>query len=618
MSTRFGAASSSHSVFDRIEQVSSRNFLWLLTAIFFAISLLAYWPMWPGDPHMIAGCACGDSLVQSWFLGFTPWALLHGHNPFFTTYIDFPKGVNLASNTLMPLLGVIFAPVTLLSNAVSTFNLLMWLAFPLSALSASYVVRRWTGSNVGSFFAGVVYGFSPYINHQAYGHLNLTFVPLPPLIFYATYQLAVVQRGDARRRGAVVGLLAAAQYLISAEIFASTAAVVAVAFILSALGWRKLLTRERLEYFVQAGFVSVLVIAVFIGYPVWCELFGVNHVVAPAAGGYNNPYRADFLASVIPSSFEQFAPSLLTKFGDRFTNTAIAENGSYLGLPLVLLYLGCLWRWRKNGAVTFAGLMAMIMWIFSLGPFLTILNHPTSVPLPYQIFARLPLLINVLASRLSLFVAFFVGLTVALSWAAWRIEFRNTLRPTSRPKSIAVLLVVALIPLTPRWPLPTGSISGITPSFFTSSESRVIPKGAEILTFPYLYPMIGLQPYVWQLTTNWNWKVMGAYAMVPGPSPKDDYPWPWPTPPISVTNYFVYWNFFGTNQQITGPQPTITKRLRSDVLLFVRRYHISAIVVALNVAHNDKIIQLISDVYGHPKLVGGVAGWFHLNETHSA
>ena len=50
---------------------------------------------------------------MSWFLAWTPFALGHGLNPFFTNYIDFPLGVNLASNTSVPLLGFLAAPVTL-------------------------------------------------------------------------------------------------------------------------------------------------------------------------------------------------------------------------------------------------------------------------------------------------------------------------------------------------------------------------------------------------------------------------------------------------------------------------------------------------------------------------
>ena len=80
------------------------------------IAVLAYWPVMPFDasklPHLL-GAGAGDPAQMSWFLAWTPFALGHGLNPFFTNYIDYPLGVNLASNTSVPLLGLLAAPVTL-------------------------------------------------------------------------------------------------------------------------------------------------------------------------------------------------------------------------------------------------------------------------------------------------------------------------------------------------------------------------------------------------------------------------------------------------------------------------------------------------------------------------
>src|ERR1035441_5707453 len=79
----------------------------LAIGAYVVLAVMAYWPVMPLDasklPHPL-GAGAGDPAQMSWFLAWTPFALGHGLNPFFTNYIDFPLGVNLASNTSVPLL----------------------------------------------------------------------------------------------------------------------------------------------------------------------------------------------------------------------------------------------------------------------------------------------------------------------------------------------------------------------------------------------------------------------------------------------------------------------------------------------------------------------------------
>ena len=178
----------------RIETLSTGRFIIGTSVFFVLLTLFVYWPLWPGNARIMVGCACGDPAQQSWFLGYVPWAVFHGHNPFITNYVDYPRGINVAASTNMPLLGLAFYPVTAFLGATSTYSMLMWLALPLSAISATYATRLWTRSNLGSCIAGLLYGFSPYELHQAIGHLNLAFVPLPPLIFYAVYNVLIRSR----------------------------------------------------------------------------------------------------------------------------------------------------------------------------------------------------------------------------------------------------------------------------------------------------------------------------------------------------------------------------------------------------------------------------------------
>ena len=85
----------------RIDGIGHARFATIMVLIYVALSLFAYLPAWPGDPHRLVGCACGDPVQQAWFLGWLPWAMLHGHNLFFTNWMEYPPGVNLSNNTEM-------------------------------------------------------------------------------------------------------------------------------------------------------------------------------------------------------------------------------------------------------------------------------------------------------------------------------------------------------------------------------------------------------------------------------------------------------------------------------------------------------------------------------------
>ena len=120
--------------------------------IYCVIAYLAYAPTALFSGSRIVSCVCGDPVQQAWYLAWTPYALLHWHNLFYTTQLNYPFGLDLGSNTPMPLLGLLAAPFTLTIGPAGALVLMMRLAFASSALSMCFVLRRWTtwGSASGS------------------------------------------------------------------------------------------------------------------------------------------------------------------------------------------------------------------------------------------------------------------------------------------------------------------------------------------------------------------------------------------------------------------------------------------------------------------------------------
>src|SRR5664280_1684170 len=203
----------------------------LVVASYLALSIASYWSVWSTSPatHMQLG---GDQFATVWFLRWIPFALTHAHNPFFTTFGNYPFGVNLLTNTSVPLLGLVGAPVTLLFGPTASYNLWCTVALAGSATAGYLFARRWTSWRPAAWVCGLLYGFSPYEVAQSHGgHLNLTFAVFPPLILLATHEVVVRRQRAPLTAGVVLGLLVVAQFFVSSEVLASTLVVDAVCII---------------------------------------------------------------------------------------------------------------------------------------------------------------------------------------------------------------------------------------------------------------------------------------------------------------------------------------------------------------------------------------------------
>ena len=129
-----------------------------------------------------------------WFFSWPPFALAHGLTPLFTTYLDYPAGVNLMSNTSMPLVGTALSPVTSIFGPVFAYNTVESLALALSAWSAYLMIRRYVASDIAAGLGGLLYGFSPWMLGESLGHPHVTIAFLPPLIFMAIDEGIIRQR----------------------------------------------------------------------------------------------------------------------------------------------------------------------------------------------------------------------------------------------------------------------------------------------------------------------------------------------------------------------------------------------------------------------------------------
>jgi len=576
----------------------------LVVLAYLALGLAAHWPVLPGDPSRIFyPCDCGDVAQTVWFLAWVPHALLSGHNPFFTDAMNYPVGVNLAQNTATPLLGLLATPLTETLGPVASANFWMVLAMPLSATSAFVVLRHWRVGMPAAALGGLLYGFSPYLVGQGIAHLDLTFVPLPPLIVLVVVEMARSPRHPLRL-GALLGALVTAQFLVSPEILTTVVIFCGVAVTAAAV---RMLVRDpatlarRIRPMAKGLAFGVLVAAACLVYPVIFELAGPHHFIGPVQGA-NNPYRADLLDFVVPSPSQWLAPAGLRAWGVRLTALTGIEDGAYLGVPVLVLAAWLGWRSRSSPRSQLALGVGALAAILSLGPHLQVDGHATGVPLPFFLLQHLPVVANILPIRMSFETDAAVAAVIAFgvddcwrragSWARRRTNGRMPRHAVGAwALTVAVLAVVA-VTLAPAWPDASAPTS--TPTVL--SRISLTPQDPVALTYPFVV-FLDDQPLAWQATTGFRFNLVGGYALVPGRNGTVDA-LPAPLAPRDVEA------FLGTEEighpYLLPAAPSIDAHLVADTATFVRRYDVGLVAVDHRTRHSGEVVRLFTLALGRP------------------
>ena len=188
---------------------------------------------WPRAAYLVQGRLPDylDVVSYVWDLWWVAHQVTHLGNPFFTSHMAAPAGVQLGFDTLIPLPGLVLTPVTLAFGPSAALGLLT-VAVPGVACYAMYrVARLWLRSQAGAIAAGAFFGLSSMLDWQDWYHLQISagvlFLPL-------TLEAAVRLRRSARpRQGLILGLVLGASVLVNQE----TAVMALILAALALLPW---------------------------------------------------------------------------------------------------------------------------------------------------------------------------------------------------------------------------------------------------------------------------------------------------------------------------------------------------------------------------------------------
>ncbi|MDA8275753.1 MAG: hypothetical protein M0029_10315 [Actinomycetota bacterium] len=568
-------------------------------------------------------CACGDQVQEVWFLRWPVYALGHGRNPLFTTWLNYPHGANLAINTTALLLGVVSAPLQLLIGSVRTFDVLLALALAASALAMCLVLRRWVDTWGAAFAGGLLYGFSPFMIGEGEGHLFLTAAFVPPLVLAVLDDVLVRRQLSARRGGLLLGGLLVIQYFISAEVLVMTVIVAACGVVVLAVANRHEV-HDHVRHALVAGAFTVLVVTVVLAYPLWFSVLGPQHVVGPphALAGLAR-YPGDLLGPVVPTSLQHVAPAALQASGDKLVGASPSENGLYLGVPLLTVLAALTWRFRRTRPLVFFTTMVVVVFVLALGPTLTVNGHDTHLPLPLAIVRHVPFLQDVMSVRFALFMQLSAAAALAIGldqWARNRRKLRAVPNRATRPRidlSSVLIGAVALVPLVPQ--VPYAGAPTDVPAFWASTAVDRIPAGSAVLTYPYprgaqRASMLG------QVAADMRFKLLGGSVFVPGHDGRS-VPGPDLLEPTQVQA--IFYNTYAPSP--VGPPgdlalyPPVDPGVEANLRTFLTAYHVSTVVVDPIGANPAGVLRYLAATLGPGARMGGVVVWFdvpHLLAAH--
>lgn len=172
---------------------------------------------WPLATYLTDGRlpSTRDTASYVWGFYWVAHQVTHLGNPWFTSQMAAPVGVQLGFHSLLPLPGLLLTPVTLAYGPSFSYNLLVTLVPGLLSYAMYRAARLWLPSATGAVAAGAFFGLSAMLTQQDWYHLNIALGAMfLPLALEASVRL---RRTPGRRQGIILGLVMGAAVLTDQE-----------------------------------------------------------------------------------------------------------------------------------------------------------------------------------------------------------------------------------------------------------------------------------------------------------------------------------------------------------------------------------------------------------------
>jgi hypothetical protein len=364
------------------------------------LSLFVWSNVWTSHPTSVTTCGCGDSSLFTWYMEWPAYAIAHGLDPFFSTAMNYPTGVNLLANTSELAFGVALAPVTWLFGPVASLNVALTLSPALSALAMFVLLRRWVSWTPAAFIGGLFYGFSPFVLASlADAHLMLGMAAVPPLAVVCLDDLLIRQRRRPVRTGILLGLLVTLQFFIGTEVLLMMAIMgaVGIVFVAAYAAHRYPATLRAHARHAGVGLLAGgITTGALLAYPAWFAIAGPGHFSGSIWPGEILQTGETLKDYLVPN--QNVAGPAVSFSADHLIGgyQGFLLSYQYFGVGILAVLIGGFIVWRRDRRLWLFGAMTVSSVVLSLG-------SNKEVFLPWEVLANLPLFENIVPFRFVLF-----------------------------------------------------------------------------------------------------------------------------------------------------------------------------------------------------------------------
>lgn len=457
----------------------------------------------------------GDVFFCLWELWWFKEAVVNHINPYYTSYIFYPNGINLIFGDLSPIIGLLSVPLQLAVGLVNTYNIIWIASFILSGYGAYLLVKYLTNDDIrAAFISGIVFMFCPYHFAHALGHLSLFNMEWIP--FYVLYLIKMTKERN------IANSLYAAFFLLITGMTSTYYLIYLLVFTLIYVIYFAWFDKglNKVNFIKKMGVMGVsfiIALSPFL-YLIIKEILETRSNYMYATGFVE--YSADILAFFTPSTFHPLLSGLFSSVNSRFTGGP-AENTVFAGYTVLLLSIIAISKARSK-EVVFWALSALTFFVLSLGPILHILgtfrvqieDYTAYVLLPYALMMHIPLFSAMrVPSRwdvlimLCLAVLVGYGLTYIFSSSAKIKCFK--VKGISCKNALFLIFISLILFEFLALPYPIMSSAEI-PSFY--KQMAVDKEDYALLELPYFGPA---SEYMYYQTAHGKRLINGFAARIP-------------------------------------------------------------------------------------------------------
>lgn len=524
-------------------------------AIYGLLGLVLWAGVWTANPTATTTCGCGDAARFLWFFEWPAYAIPHGLNPLFSTWLFHPTGINLLDDTSVVGLSIPLLPVTWLAGPVASMNVALLVAPVLSALAMYALIRRFTSTGA-AFVAGLLFGFSPFmLSVLALNQLNIALLALPPLMVLVVDDLVrTKRRGDVTNAVLLAGLVIW-QFFVSTEILAITAAagLVGVLLLFGSAAVTHQPLGSVLRPLVRPVGIAAGIVAVVLVWPLWFLVAGPGHLTG-AIWSNGSLSRS----GAVPSSF-------VTPSGLEGLHAVMHVLGGYQGpiLPglafvgwanVIVVVVGLVVLRRDRRLWPLVGL-GVIFALLSLAP-----DHGSWVP--WTTLQHVVVFGQIVEIRFVAVVLFADAFLLALIIDGGRAMAPS---PQSSLGVVVALAAIVLVPMAmteaPNVPLHVEPVT--QPTYFATVGDHLDPH--QVL---FIYPAASSGQ---QASSAWQALAHMHFQQATGGGPAGETSRAGSARPgLEVLNQASF---------PFGPPPTLTPQARAEVRAALRTWRVTSVVV---------------------------------------